>query len=285
MQGNDQPAPTQTVNYTLGPDQQRILNAAMPSITDFGATTPTRYQGSTVAGFTTPEVQGQQMALDAAGKQGTVAGNAGDLTNKLLSSDPNSMRDEAIAASVKPLYDNLLQTVFPGISSGAAGGGTYGSSRSGIAQGKAIEATNRDAGETAAKLAASIYGTDVGARMQALGLVPQTQQSYLAPATTTSGVGDVQRAQNQALIDEAVRNYNFDVNKTGELSKAQDLIALLGGLPEGGSVATGSVPPTNTLGQVLGGAATGATIGGAVGGPIGAGIGGLGGAVLPFVFR
>lgn len=275
--------PTQTTQYTLGPDQQKILAAAMPSITSFAATTPQRYQGSTVAPFTEAEKAGQEMALAAAKPQAEVAANAGNLTNTLLSTDPNARRDSTIAAVTAPIYDNLTQRVLPAVRSGSAGGGGYGSSRQGIAEALAAEAANRDAGEAASKTATSIYNTDVDAQLKALGLVPQTQQAYLAPATTTSAVGDVQRSMDQALLDQAVGNFNFDTNNTASLAKAQELIALLGGLPEGGALATGSVPQPGAT-QALGGAAAGATLGSALFPGVGTAIGAGAGAVLPFLF-
>jgi len=290
--GNDQPPPTQTTQYTMSPEQRQILNLAMPAINSFGATTPQRYQGSTVAGFTDPQISGQQQVLDAAVPQGTLATNAGGYTNSLLSTDPNAMRDDAIAAATRPIVTNLTEKELPAIRSGTVANGSYGSSRQGIAESQAIRDANTAVGDTAAKLSASIYGTDVDARLKALGLIPQTQQAYTAPGTTTSAVGDIQQQQNQRLLDEVVRNFNFDTNNTGDLAKAQELVALLGGLPLGGTTSTGSVPQPNTLTTALGGAAAGASLGGTIGSVVpgvgtlaGAGVGALGGAVLPFVFK
>ncbi len=284
MVGGSTPPPTQTAQYTLGPDQKAILDAAMPSITNYGATTPQRYQGSTIAGFTDPEIAGQQAALKAASGQDTLASSAAGYTNARLTTDPNAMRDEAIAAAQRPIYNNLTERVLPGIASGTAVSGPYGGSRQAIADKFAIEDANTQASDVAAKISSQIYGTDVGAQLQALGAIPQTQQAQTSGATTTSGVGDVQRGYNQQLLDEVVSNFNFDTNNPADLAKAQDLVALLGGIPEGGTTATGSVPPTNTLGQVLGGAGTGAAIGNMIVPGAGAAVGGVAGGVLPFLF-
>jgi len=283
--GGSTPAPTQTTTYQLSPEQRQILDSAMPSINTFAATTPTRYQGETISGFTEPQLTGQGLALDAAPGQGVLARSAANLTNSRLTTDPNSMRDQAIQAAVRPIYANLTEKALPAVRSDAVGAGQYGSSRQGIAEGEAIRDANVAAGDTAAKISSQIYGTDVDAQLKALGLVPQTQQSLLAPATTTSGVGDVQQNMNQRLLDEVVRNFGFDVNKTGDLAKAQELVALLQGLPGGSTVATGSVPPTNPYMQALGGAGAGATLGSAIMPGVGTAVGALGGALLPFLFK
>jgi hypothetical protein len=274
-------APTQTVTQTLSPEQRELMQLALPGVRKFAAQTPERYQGSQISPFDPAQVAGQELALQASGGQGALAGGAAGLANKLYSGDPNAMRAEAIDAATRPLYQKLTEQALPAVRSGAIGTGGFGGSRQGIAEAQAIRDTQQAAGDTAAKLSADIYGTDVKAQLSALGLLPQTQQALLSPATTTSGVGDVRQAMQQGLLSQDVSNFNFD--QYAPFLQSKEIFSLLQGLPGGSVTSTGSVPQQNKLTQALGGAATGASLGSVFGAP-GALIGGGAGALLPFLF-
>lgn len=279
--------PTQTTTYNPSPQEQELVNLAMPGIRNFAATPLTRYQGDTVADFTQPQQQGQQMALNAAsGAQQGTADRASQTSNFWLGGDTwnpqtNQMLGSAIQAAQRPLYQNLTEQVLPNIRSEFGAGG-FGSSRQGIAEGLAVGRTQQAAGDVGAKMAEDLYKTNVGAQMQALGLVPTVQGAQVAPAMTTSAVGDVQQNLEQQRLNQAQQNYYLD--RFLPFLQSQEILGLSQSVPRGRTVSTGSVPQPSKISSVLGGATTGATLGSAILPGIGTGVGALGGALLPFLF-
>lgn len=285
--GSQQPAPTQTTTAVLSPEQQGLIGSAMPFLQQFAAAPLKNYSGPTVAGFTAPQTQGQEMALGAAGQQGQTAQQATDTAGFYLGGDiwnpsTNPNLQGAIKAATDPLYTRLNEQLLPSIRSDAITTGGFGGSRQGIAEAGAIRDTQNAAANTASTIAQNQYDTNVKAQLSALGLLPTVQQGQVQPALTTSGVGDVQQNLQQQQIDAAQQKYWLD--QLLPLIQGQALAGIAGGLPGGSTVSTGSVPQAQKPGasSLLGGALSGAAIGSAFG-PIGTGVGALGGAVLPFI--
>lgn len=281
-------APKQETTYQLSPEQRQLMDLAMPGVRDFAASTPQRYSGSQVAGFTPEQVQGQSQVLGAAPVQGDLARSAaganefytsGDIWNP--ASNPNLKG--AIDASVRPIYENLTEKALPAIRGEAVTTGNFGSSRQGNAEGIATREASRAAGDTAAKIAQNEYETNVSAQLKAMGLLPTVQGAQTVEGTTTSGVGDVRQSMNQAMLNQDVNAFNFD--QMAPFMKSKEIISLLQGLPGGTTVSTGSVPSANPWMQSLGGAASGAALGSAIMPGVGTGVGALGGALLPFLMR
>lgn len=255
------PQKTTTTEQVLSPQQQELLDLAMPGVRKFAATTPQRYQGDTVADFTNPQVQGQQMALGAAGAQqglansGAASGNFwanGDVWNP----QNNEMLQGAVNAAVRPITENFQEKVMPGIRGEAIQAGQqFGGSRRGVAEGIAAREYGRAVGDTASKVVNQNYQTNVDAQMKALGLIPQLQGAQVAPALTTSGVGDVQQGQQQREIDADVSGFNYD--QMAPFLQSKEILSLLQGLP-GGSVtstatATQPQPSTAQMGMQIAG--------------------------------
>ncbi len=287
--GSQQQAPTQTTTAQLSPEQQSLLSAVMPQLQQFAATPLKNYSGETVAGFTAPQTQGQQMALDAAGAQGQTASQAGNTAGFYLGGDiwnpsTNPNLQGAIKAATDPLYTRLNEQLLPSIRQDSITTGGFGGSRQGIAEGAAIRDTQNAAANTASTIAQNQYDTNVRAQLQALGLAPTVQQTQVQPALTTSGVGDVQQNLAQQRLDAAQQNYWVD--QLLPLIQGQAIAGIVGGLPGGSTVATGSVPQSNPTSakNILGSAASGAALGSAILPGIGTGIGAAGGALLPFLF-
>lgn len=286
--GGSSQQPTQKTTYELSPEQRELMGLAMPGVREFAASTPQRYQGSQVAGFTPEQTAGQGMALGAAGMQDTLARNAAGASNFYTSGsvwDPasNPNLKGAVDASVRPIYEGLTEKALPAIRNEAVTTGNFGSSRQGIAEGIATREASRAAGDTASKLVQSQYETNVNAQLKAMGLLPTIQGAQVAGATTTSGVGDVRQAMNQAGINQDVNAFNFD--QMAPFLQSKEIMSLLQGLPGGTTTSTGNVPQANPWMQGLGGAAAGASLGTAlmpgVGTAAGAGIG----ALLPFLLK
>lgn len=285
--GGSSTQPQQKTTYELSPEQRELMNLAMPGVRDFAASVPQRYQGSTVAGFTPEQTQGQNMALGAAGTQDAVATNAARAAQFYTSGnvwDPTSNPNlqGAIDSAVRPIYSNLTEKALPAIRSGSIQTGNFGGSRQGIAEAQAIRDTGMVAGETASKLAQGQYQTNVDAQLKAAAMTPIIQGAQTTGATTTSGVGDVRQAMDQAMLNQQVNAFNWD--QTAPFLQSKEIMSLLQGLPGGTTTSTGNTPQPNQAMQALGGAAAGASLGTAIMPGIGTGVGAAGGALLPFLF-
>lgn len=281
------PAPqTQTTKVELSPEQRNILDLAMPGIKNFAASVPQRYQGSTVAGFTNPQIAGQQTALTQAGGQTQLANEAAGASSAWLG--PNALdinNNPAVKAQLdanrQSVTDQLLQSTLPQIRSGAEATGNFGSTRRGVAEGLASTGASKALANANASTLSDAYKTNVDAQLKALGLTPQTTQNLTTGAVTTSGVGDVQQAMNQSLLNQDVSNFNYD--QYAPFLQSQDLVSLLGAIPGGSTTTTASTPQKNPFTSALGGAATGASLGSAIMPGVGTAVGGGLGALLGFL--
>lgn len=279
--------PTQTTTQVLSPEQRELLNITMPTIKQYAAMVPQRYQGPTVAGFTPEQTAGQEAALGAVPSINTVGANAANANNFYTSGniwDPaaNPNLQGAIDAAVRPVYTNLTERALPAIRSGSIQSGNFGGSRQGIAEGAAIRDAGTIAGDISSKIAQDQYSTNVGAQQRAIAMAPMVQGAQTAGAQVTSGVGDVRQAMDQARINSAQNAFNFD--QYAPFLNARDILSIVQGLPGGSTVSTGNNPTPNRAMSTLGGAATGAALGSAIMPGIGTGIGAGAGALLPWLF-
>jgi len=282
--GGSKEPPTQTTQYQASPEEREIMNLGLPGVRAFAAQgVPEQYPGSTTLPFNAYQTAGQAMALDAASRQAGVAGSAAGATERWLNSMPDAGRMAAAEAIARPVYENLTETVFPGIRSQAAGAGQYGGTRQGIAEGLAAKGSAQAAADAIAKIQPELYSTDVKAQLQALGLAPQTAQGLLSPAVTTAGVGDVQAQKEQEALTEQINRFYYP--QYAGLAQSRDILSILSALPRTGqNVATGSIAPntTPTWQRSLASAGTLGSLGSAFG-PVGTVAGAGIGATLPFL--
>lgn len=261
----------------LTPHQKALQNMAMPYAKEYAKRNMQIPKKATlVQPMNALQKQGQNMALDAAkGAQTDIAKNAAGgsdfLLNKALFPETNPALAKTIDAATRPIQQNLMEETLPGLRSGAAVSGNYGSSRQGIAEGLASGRASQAIGDTGAKVANANYQAGLDAMTKALGLAPQTQAMQATPGLTVSGVGEVQQAQKQAERDANLARYFF--NNQIPLTKATNLTALANGQP-GSTTATSSSGSTGLLQGALGGAGLGSAIPG-IGTIGGAGIGAL----------
>lgn len=276
--------PTQTTTYTPPKQATDLINMAMPGIQQFSASVPQRYQGDTIAPFNEQQQQAQSMALGQAGGAQTDLANAGVNTNLSLLTDlwnpaSNENLRNAITGATRPITQSLLEDALPAIRADF-GGGNYGSSRRGIAEGQAVGRTEQAIGDTASKLVQGTYDTNVNATLKALGLLPQTMDATLTPARTTGAVGDVRQAMTQAGLNQDVTNFNYD--QLAPFLQSKELLGLANQIPGGTMTAVGNTAQNSGVNQALSGAAAGATLGSFLG-PVGTGVGAIAGGTLPFL--
>lgn len=258
MGSGSTPGPAQTSTYNLAPEQRQILSYAMPGIEKFSASVPQRYQGDTVAGFTSPQVQGQGMALDAAAGAQTDLANKGAATNNYLLGDiwkpeNNPALQRAVDVAVRPVTEQYQNVVRPALRDEfQAAGQQFGGSRRKVGEVQAGNSYMRNVGDTASKVVNDNYATNMAAQVKALGLLPQTQQAQVAPALTTSGVGDVQQSQAQNVLNSNVAGFNYD--QLAPFLQSKELMSLLSGIPGASTTTTSTVPKPTPLQNVMGGA-------------------------------
>lgn len=280
--------PTQTTTNEPSQQAKDIIDLAMPGIKDFAATVPNRYQGSTIAPANANQLGGESQVLGAVGAQQGTADATTAAQQQLLNNpwDPatNANLQGAITAATRPITDTLTQSTLPAIRTDAITRGGFGGSRQGLAEGAAASGAAQAVGDTANKLVTGVYNTNVDAALKAIGLAPTVQQAQVQPGITQAGVGDVDAARQQALLNELVGNFNYD--QYAPYLQSKDLLGLAAGIPGGTTTSTANNPPQAPMwAQAGSGALAGASLGSAIlpgaGTAVGAGLGG----VLPFLLK
>lgn len=282
----------QTNSVQLSPEQQQVFELAFPSVEKYASATPQIFNGTTVADFTSPEIQGQQALLQAAQGQVSQLAGAGSTANQflmdpaILSPDSNPFLKSYGDNLTRTITDNLMQNILPGINrESVVAGGPYSAAttRPAIAEGLAIQGTGREIAGGLSSLYSNAYGQGLDALKSGIQLNPQTMASQLVGGSVQGAVGAQQRAMEQAKLNEQVQKFYLQQNLP--FLKAQDLFSLISAMPGGQGVSTvsGAQPGKSPAMGALGGAASGAAIGSAipgVGTAIGAGLGGLAGLFL-----
>lgn len=276
--------PTQKTEPVYSPQQQELMGLAMPGLRQWAANPLTRYQGETIANFTPEQLQAQQMAMGAAGRQGS---EAADVANRMgfytggdiWNPQTNQYLQGAIDAATRPVQENMDRAL-AGRNVEAASTGNFGSSRVARERSNIVRDASREMGDQASKLVQAQYDTNMRSQLQAMGMLPMLQQAELAPAMTISGVGDARQAREQALLDRAQANYYYDQN--APFMQSAELMGLLNSMPTG-SQSTANNPANNPWRSALGGAMAGGSLG-SMFGPWGAGAGALAGGAGGYFF-
>lgn len=280
MGGGGQQSTQSTTTVQLSPEQQQLLNMAMPFAKQYAENQPKLPDSSSVATFTDPQKQGQAQTLAAAGAGGPLqqtANTAGQGYNFLESGavlDPNRNPGlkSAIQGAIDPIEENFTENILPGIREGGVATGQFGGGREGALEGIASQGEQRAIGGTAGAIETSAYQSGIDAMTKALGLAPTVQQAQLEPGAATSAVGDVQQQLEQEQLTEAFNKFMYP--QTQPISTAEQLSAIAAGIPGGGSTTTGTVNSSlSPLQTAMGFGSLGASLFGA-NGMFGAGTGG-----------
>lgn len=246
--GGSTQSDTKTTTQQLTPEQQSLVDAAMPNYQAFAASTPTLPGSSSVAPFNSNQIAGQNDVLATTGRQGNVVGSAANANQYLTSGaalDPSS--NPALAdyqkTAVQPIFDNLNSVTLPQLSANASTGSggisaNVGGSREGIAQGLATRSANNAAGATEANIANSGYGAGLNAMLQSIGAAPGTAAGLTVPGVTKSTVGDVQQQQTQAGLSADTAASQFA--QWLPYLKASLLTQGAGALPGGSATSVGT---------------------------------------------
>lgn len=119
----------------------------------------------------------------------------------------NRMLDVQRGQAMEALEEDIL----PMLRSRAIGSGEggLGSSRHGVAQGRAVEETMDALTQAQAQTQLGAYGQGLGQQRFGIGAAPGMAQMQLTPSDIMMGVGDVRRAEEQRGIDEAMARHQF----------------------------------------------------------------------------
>lgn len=277
-------------------------------------------------GFGTAGLSGQggdalTQALTGIRQQAGAGGNAGDYASYLMrqAQQPGGSNTGQVAAQVDPsgaindmlgapgqnpyidslvqqvtndLSRNLNENIMPRIDQASTMNNAYGGSRQGIAQGKAIEGTQRQASDAATQIRSTAYENDSNRRLSAADLASRIlnqgdsrdylqQQLGLQGAQLSRGLtgdlaqiapllqayegsnlatqmqgGQAYQQYLQSLLNEDVNRFNFEQNADWQnIGKYADVLLGSGSL---GSETSQNTPEAGLLERILGGGATGA---------------------------
>lgn len=235
-----------TTTTQLSPEQQNILNLAMPFVSGYSANQPQLPGWSSVAGFTPAQTAGQSQVLNAAAPGGSLSQtgqNAAGAQSFLTSGAAlNPASNPGLAASIQgavlPIEQNFAENIEPSIREGGVGVGQFGGGREGSLEGIATQAEQQAIGSTAGTMMSQNYQNALDQMTRAMGLTPQVQEAQLAGPEATTAVGDVQQQLEQQQLTEAFNKYMYP--QLQPLSTAESLAGIAAGIPGGGSTTVGT---------------------------------------------
>lgn len=243
----DATGPSQENSIKLSAEQQKLFDMALPFATKFADGPAKIYQGPTVAGFNTNDKAAQQAALGALPEINQAAGNA--LGAHSFLTDPGILSPDSnkyLAAHGKNISDELTRQWQQGgaltlKNDAVMSGGMYGggNTRNMITDTVGSTQVNRNIGDQLTDLYSGAYGQGLDAMKAGLGYTPTVQAAQTYGAGVQSAVGEAQRSMQQAKMDADLAKFN--ANQNVNLSKAQDIINLVNGMP--GATGVSSVTP------------------------------------------
>jgi len=183
----------------------------------------------------------------------------------VLFPESNPALRAATDAAIRPLTENFLETILPGIRGEAITSGGLGGSRQGIAEGQASRGLLRQIGDTSASIQANAFQQSLDAMVKALFAAPQTAQLPFVGPAAIEAVGAQRQQFAQAQLSEQAQRFLSE--QLIPFATAQDVAALAFGIPGGKVTSTATLPgQNNALGDILGVLGLGATLFGGFGG-------------------
>jgi len=208
-------------------------------------------------------------------------GLLGSLISNQGLSDPLSNMATTLAQQSNPYLQDVLDQQMAKVNSAMSGAGRYGSGSHDAAIAQAIAPTLAQDYMQRQGMAADIYGQGLQRAGQAAQLIPTLDQARFSNAAMLQGLGDQQRAYDQALLDQQLKLWNAQQAYPWENLQRQNALTLGAGGLGGTQITTspGATQPSQ-MQRILGGSLAGAGLGSAIFPGIGTGIGALGGGLL-----
>jgi hypothetical protein len=206
---------TNTIQNTApwGPQQPYLQQGLTQAASLYANNQPQAYTGPTIATPGAATTQSESMLANAATGNTTALANAGanatqfDL-NSVLYPQSNPALQSTIQAAIDPLTRNFNESVLPGIRESYAMAQPGGGSREGVAEGIAASNLNQQVGDVSAQIASQGYGQGLVAQGKALADLPSIIGAQASPATQLGAVGGAQDAYTQAMINQAIQQWN-----------------------------------------------------------------------------
>ena len=226
--------------------------------------------GTPVVGFSPQTEQALRMtenrALAGSPLQTAANTQLQNTINGNFLSTGNPYFQQAFNAAARPITENFMQSVAPGIDGGFSRAGRLGSGAYAQARNRAEDTLARNLTELGGTMGYQMYGDERARQQQAIGMAPQLAAGDYADAQALAGVGGAREGLAQQQANQP-------------LQSLQDYLALVGG--NYGSTSTQTSPLyQNRASGALGGALAGLQVAGqfpglGIGAPWAAGIGGL----------
>lgn len=161
-------------------------------------------------------------------------------------------------SATRPIMQNLLENVLPDLRQGAVAAGQRGGTREALAASQAVERTSRAAMDTASDIYGRAYLQGLQTMLGGIQALPTVMSQMYEPAEWLSGVGEAQRAMEQARINESIARWMHEQNLPWQtLSEYANLISVpMGGVSTSTVEATPSGQAMQIIGAILGGLAT-----------------------------
>lgn len=210
---------TQTTSQTNYPEFQlpAIQNLLSEANRLYTAGGPKAYQDPRVVGFNPLETEGQQYITDVARTSlpainDRAASYAGYNLHEGLDPASNPYFQSSLNAAIRPVQENLLNSVLPSIRTQSRLAGTYGGSRQGIAEGLATKAAIDQAGSITSQMSANEYNNAQQRGLQTLSFLPTLAQQMTQPGQILSSVGETQRNLSQAQLNDLISKFDYEQN-------------------------------------------------------------------------
>lgn len=262
--GGDQTV-TNEIKYT--PEQKQAIQAAMPTLMSYMKNPPKIPDIQTVLPFNALQNQAQQGAVNQAmgplmGFTQNMMGASQFLNSDALNPDTNPWLKATAQAAIRPISENLTQTVLPNVRSQSYADGFFGGSGQHTAESQAINLATRNMGDVTGKIYGDAYQQGMDNMVKNLALAPQTAQMSLFPWQVMEGVGGQQYSRDTAAAGDAF-NRAMMAQQMPYLA-AKDVLGVMMGM------GTGSTSTTSGGGTSLGGILSGGMGGAATAGALGA---------------
>ena len=165
----------------------------------------------------------------------------GQLTDTMGGKYLNPLMNEnfqgGLEAAFRPIAKTFSEVTLPGITGQFGMGGRYGGGLMGDTIERATDDLTRNFSDSAVKAASDLYGQERQNQMFGMKYAPELAQQDYYDINQLGAAGTIRQAQDQALIDESVRRYDYDQTKDLNWQNAY-LQMLQGAYPGGTSTGT-----------------------------------------------
>lgn len=141
---------------------------------------------------------------------GDVTRNLSDvLSGKYLNLETNPYLMPALQASMKPVTDQFMQQVLPGINDAAISAGAYGGARQDLAQNIAVDTFGRTQNDAVTKVAYDNYLRELERMLNPAATVDSAVGALNAPGKQLLAAGGIQQGFDQAMIDNNMKKFQY----------------------------------------------------------------------------